>query len=536
MPKNTVHNVGSLGIVRDIKPQLLPPEVWSDGRNVRFRNGRVEGMGGVVEIVPEIPIDIQNVGLVTGVESTFVLFTDLGKIYAYTGFETTDVSGTSYNERLDNLFEFKVFNGVITANQENNVPQQWDGDTANTFANLTNWDTAWRTRKLRLFGNIWIALRMVENSVRYDHKMRWSHPAEPGAVPSTWDDADATKNAGSFSFGDTENGIIVDGMELAGRFFIYKENAIWALTNVPGPSIFSRQKLLQGVGIDVERSLLYVPKGVQNNAMHFFAGAESFYLFDGVRLHIVFEDIFKKEYLDIRNSTNYRVRSFSVLNRDESEIWFCFPTGTNDFCDRALVLNYNTNKYTIRNLGGSSIIVSGIKISAAGESVKSQIIPYADGTFFEDGTGHLVLTQVPAGSSIIEATPATGKAYGLDTGTLDYDGEAYPRYVTKQSIATVKHDSRDPDATIVDYSRRKLVKEVVPKLYSGRVELEIGTQETENETVEWEYSTLLADSQYKHDLVTPVSGRFISFRFSSVKEEDFELGGFDYSVELLGMF
>lgn len=531
-----VKDVGSLGIVLDQKPQFLPTTIWSNGRNVRFRKDRVEEMGGVLEIEPEIAVDIQNVGLVTGTENTYVIMSNLTSLYAYDGFNSTDVSGATYNEMLTSLFDFQIFNGLILANQDQDVPQVWDGDILNNFGNLNNWDTNWRTRFLRKFNSILIALNLTESGTKYAHKLRWSHPAEPGAVPVTWDITDATKLAGEFTFADTDNGVIMNGLQLENEFIVYKEKAIWRLIFVDGVSVFSRRLAISGVGIDVERSLVEIPYGPQGNRVHFFAGPESFYIFDGLKVYPIFEEIFKDAYLELRNENNYKTRSFSCINLDEQEVWFCFPTGTNDFADLALCFNYLTQKYTLRTLGGASTIAYGLGIAGGVATQKTTVIPFADGTFYSDGTGHAVLTVIPGGSSLVEATPATGKMYSVDVGKLDYDGTSFKKYVEKRSIATIKHDSRDPEATIVDYDRIKMVDSVIPKLHKGRMEMEIGIQDDENDEVSWMYSTILPDARHKHDLTMPISGRFISYRFNSVGLEDFNFAGFDYEVSVLGSF
>ena len=43
MPVIYVDNVGEVGIVKDVEPYKLPPNVWSDGNNVRMDNRGVTG-------------------------------------------------------------------------------------------------------------------------------------------------------------------------------------------------------------------------------------------------------------------------------------------------------------------------------------------------------------------------------------------------------------------------------------------------------------------------------------------------------------
>ena len=58
MPIQPVRGLGSVGIVQDTPSVLLPPEAWSDGRNVRFHNESVSKISGHLSIL-DTPGDTQ---------------------------------------------------------------------------------------------------------------------------------------------------------------------------------------------------------------------------------------------------------------------------------------------------------------------------------------------------------------------------------------------------------------------------------------------------------------------------------------------
>ena len=69
-----VDNVGQVGIVKDINPWQLPPNVWSDGNNVRSEHGSIiksPGYANVMATVPVAPLYIIN--LVTGVNEYWII-------------------------------------------------------------------------------------------------------------------------------------------------------------------------------------------------------------------------------------------------------------------------------------------------------------------------------------------------------------------------------------------------------------------------------------------------------------------------------
>ena len=58
-----VDNVGQVGIVKDINPWQLPPNVWSDGNNVRAEHGAIMKSPGYAEVMatcPIVPLYITN--------------------------------------------------------------------------------------------------------------------------------------------------------------------------------------------------------------------------------------------------------------------------------------------------------------------------------------------------------------------------------------------------------------------------------------------------------------------------------------------
>ena len=56
MPSQTLPLMGldALGVILDSPPVALPPQAFSDARNVRFRDNAIRKMEGEVNIFPEI--------------------------------------------------------------------------------------------------------------------------------------------------------------------------------------------------------------------------------------------------------------------------------------------------------------------------------------------------------------------------------------------------------------------------------------------------------------------------------------------------
>ena len=49
-----INNVGEIGIVKDINPWELPPNVWSDGNNVRSEHGAILKSPGYADVMATV--------------------------------------------------------------------------------------------------------------------------------------------------------------------------------------------------------------------------------------------------------------------------------------------------------------------------------------------------------------------------------------------------------------------------------------------------------------------------------------------------
>ena len=86
-----IDNVGQVGIVKDINPWELPPNVWSDGNNVRSEHGAIvksPGYADVMATVPVAPLYITN--LVSGINEYWII----GGTAAIHVYDNSSVSNT----------------------------------------------------------------------------------------------------------------------------------------------------------------------------------------------------------------------------------------------------------------------------------------------------------------------------------------------------------------------------------------------------------------------------------------------------------
>ena len=51
-----IENVGEVGINKDVNAWSLPPNVWTDGNNVRAEHGAIQKSPGYVEVMSSCPV------------------------------------------------------------------------------------------------------------------------------------------------------------------------------------------------------------------------------------------------------------------------------------------------------------------------------------------------------------------------------------------------------------------------------------------------------------------------------------------------
>ena len=90
-----IDNVGETGIVKDINPWQLPPNVWSEGNNVRSEHGAIQKSPGYLEVMESCPIDPYYITNLEAGTSSYWIVGGLAKIYVWNGSAWTDITRSS---------------------------------------------------------------------------------------------------------------------------------------------------------------------------------------------------------------------------------------------------------------------------------------------------------------------------------------------------------------------------------------------------------------------------------------------------------
>lgn len=532
-----INALDSIGQINDVKPYQLPPEAFTVLLNVRFNEqglavtpGWQETMipsGGTRMWAPHFILPIKTSS------QTYWIYTSLAKAAVFDGlsdFDLTRSVGGDYTATDTHEWNGCTLSGVPILNNGSDVPQFWSnvGNTSTRLSNLTNWPATMRAKIIRSLGPFLIALNIVDSGVEYPHLIQWSHPANPGAVPSSWAYNDPTKDGGRVDLADVNSGPIVEALALQDTLFIYKERSIWKLRFVGGRAIMSvgAGPWVENIGIIGPRCVAQVGDGLR----HCVATREDIMVHNGNQINSVLLDR-QRQTLFANMNLETAHRSFMFSHPTRPEIWFCYPETGQDYPNMALIWNYG------KGIGAISY-VDGITF----RNVARGDVEGADPETWDDGTDLWDDDNGPWAElfreQLIAADPTASKLFQLDRLTTK-NGNAYTPTILREDLAVLGRDRSGK--WIVDIGQMKMINSVWPKADGSPMRFRVGYKQKVEGDITWQpYVTFTPGTD---DVIYPFideslagSGRLFSYEFSGTSGLQWSLFGFKMDVIPVGTF
>jgi hypothetical protein len=331
------------GLVLDGTPEELASGVLTAGSNMRFRGGYAERFRGMETVYTTPLVTPYHISHYQVGNTRFVVYAGLQKTYVDDGTTQTDITNANNTGGIDNRYTGGIFNGVYIQNNGVDVPQYWNGNTASNLANLTAWPAGYTVAFMRPYKNYLVAGDITRGGVRERGTFLWSHAAEPGTIPTSWDIADAAKDAGDVSLSET-NGSLIDALPLGDLLAIYKDDAIHFAQPIQSSQIFRFGRLPGDTGLLARGCVVNTPAGHVlltpdlDVVIHSGQGLRS--IIDGRMLKWLANNI----------NESQAIRSFLAVNNPTKEVLVCFPAGAATVCTKALVWNWKDDRLYIRDL------------------------------------------------------------------------------------------------------------------------------------------------------------------------------------------
>ena len=248
----------------------------------------------------------------------------------------------------------------------------------------------------------------IRGGTDISQRVQWSDTANP----ENW----STGNSGEIDL--VEDGGDITGLALFGDYIcVHKETSIYTGYLISSSAIFKFDRKATGVGTIANGSIQNLPSGEQ-----IFLAKDGIYLFNGVNCRSLSDKINE----EIRDSINseYASKAWSILVRQNKEVWIGIPLGSDSYGETVYKYNYETG--VILKDARDNTNTAWLGESTAGLSWDEMTATWDENTSRWDGSGLL------EGTDTINISDINGLTYISSDTTSNDDGVAVEaNYVSK---------------------------------------------------------------------------------------------------------
>lgn len=527
-----INDLGRIGLIRDIAPENLPPNVWSDMNNMRMSNGVAKKDFGYSPLIASLTASPYGLFHIKAGVNSFWVYAGLTEIYGILDTTETEITRASgdYTGAEADRWNSAELHQLLILNNGVDDPQLWVPSLGTKLIDLTNWPASTEAKVIRAFKNFLIALGVTKTGTVFPYMVKWSHSADPGSVPDSWDETDPAKEAGETTLAET-GGILVDCLPLGETNIIYKEGSTWGMQHQGGEFVFRFFNIFEGAGLlaqDCARNFL---------GKHFLVTRDDIVIHNGTKgsMQSIIDGRNREWLFNNMDSDNSRM-ALVLEDFENSEMMLAFPSVGNDSLDLGMVWNWKDDTWMVRDL----------------PSIRSAFAPISGLLFTGDSWNKETSLQWDSESTITWAGPTLPSAlvkpaigiphastpiiHKLDDGLFQKDGSNYRSFVERKGL-TIVGLSRDGNI-ISDETLIKMTASVWPRIKAvdGTViQVSLGVHSSPEGTVTYtgpKDFTVGTDVQL--DFV--VTGRYLAIKFEETLNVEWELQGYKIELTPLGQF
>lgn len=426
MPLVIFKNIGSIGVNRDLSSAELPPNAWTDAQNIRFLDGYASQFLGHGQVYGTPSAEPQHIVPVSVGGARYWIYATAAKTYCVTvtggAAVETDLTHATPRTGVVNQWTSTVLSGIpiLNVGDTSKVPMSWDLNTANNFVDLPNWPAGYYCKSLRAYKNSLVALNVTAGGTNYPYMVLWSHPADPGSIPSSWDVTDAAKDAGQIDCAEGGDAIM-DGLQLRDSFMIYKEASVWRMDYTGGPFVYRFSKVL-GISGALNRNCI-----VEIDGQHLVLTGSDVMVHDGQQATSVL-DKSTRRWLFQNIDASYINLCFVARNPFFNEVWICYPAIGSTSCTRAMIWNYRDNTVSFRSLPNVNHISFGAVDNGLSDAWASDSAPWGSDLTAWNGPDY-----VPSTTRLMAASADT-KLFLMDASAA-FDGAMPDAYLERRGLS-----------------------------------------------------------------------------------------------------
>lgn len=500
------------GLAPDQVNYNLPDGVFSDARNVRFRDDSAEKVKGTQAVFGSLSSTAIWANSIGDGTTSYWIYGNEAVLYATDGTTHSQVSTTSYNAPVNLGYTGGEFNGFQILNDTIVAPQSWVPGLSNKVRDLVNWPASTFCKVIRPFGQFLVAMRITQGAVYNPRLLRWSDAAAFGSLPPSWDYTDPTNLSGITELGHSEDEI-VDGKSLRDSFIIYKQASTFLMQPIGFPDVFAFRELFTEAGMLTENC---VAAFRQN---HFVLTDHDVIVHDGSGAESVAEKRIRRAIFNTIAPDKFQ-RTFVVQNRRERQIWICVTESGSNFPNLAWVWSIADNSWHAQELGG--------QFAYADEGIVIGTNLTIDGLVgsIDDLTGTIdEYSFTPFARRLVLWNGAAKQAVQTDTGET-FAGTTISCYLERANMGLTR-----------DVGTIKRIRRIFPKIIGTAGDtfvIRVGARSVIDGTVNYSGPfNFTIGSDYKIDC--RVSGRWISLRMETSVDNTWRLSGFDVEYDNDGL-
>jgi hypothetical protein len=489
MQKTELLGLGQVGYISDLQPIELPPNAWSYVQNMRCKDGAIESFSGYQSFNTITPLP-DTIEVIKTADVSGFMYAAGTKIYSLFSGTETDISNGAYSGTNEWYSCVQGGIGIFTNGADN--PQYWGGSGACVdlpYDTSCSWaDVGMTAQMIVSFKNFLFALDVKDCSGRNRRRIVWSHPADPGSVPVTWDIADADHLASDAEL-DKTPGAIIDAKQMRDTLQIYKEDAIYAVTYTGDTYIFNIRLVTSKYGLYSRDCVCDI------GGTHVFIGNSDIWHYDGVNFISIATHKVRDLFFDNVSRGN-KDKAFVTFNQNKREVWVCYPSANSSTCDKALIWNIQDQTWSQRNIPNVRCATYGHATRSSGYTWAT--LPYA--TWDDWG----ITPSTPAWTTWdtpIDSNPLYDSLFLCSSGYI-YEMD----YGTSENGSALECIARRTDLDFGDTIDFHTVMRIYLKASGDAFTVRVGYQDEATASVTWSsYQTFTPGTDYKLDF--RVTGR-----------------------------
>lgn len=507
------------GFMPDISPDQLPVDAASYAVNVREDLNGWKKSDGLRDTFLEPGNERAHIFFFSPAEEDDRWFVaGSNKIIYYQGKSKLDATRASGDYATAGTWNWKGmdFNGVIIFNNAVDKLQYFQ-DTG-TFTDVPELDDKVRFRGIAKYKAYMFGLGVDSGKGFNDNEIYWSHPADPGTLPASWDFADPAIDAGKTFL--PSPGYVVDALELGETFFIYKSDSTWTCRFIGGQYVFAFDEKWASQGILAQGCV------TEFEGKHFVVTQTDIVVHNGVSTQSAANRRVKEFFFD-DISREFFQRTFVVKRPDTHEIFIFYPSqdSVDGSADKALVWDWVNGSWELR-------VMANVTHAAVGNGLPETVTGWdlAATSWERAGSWRLV-----DDTRVFSPSMYLGIADRDNIATVSVDGLLFGKpikSVWERQDITLGRLSRD-GVVSQNYENYKTISEItfdVSTTESFKVFL--GTRDYLNDTIYWEdYGEFEPGQRRTLDLILTTG--FLSIRIETEAPAielrnlhvEFEIGG-----------